>query len=52
MNSIKHLWGKIEKLISIKCPTENCKGRLKIKMLDMQFDKLVYECNVCKKEFI
>jgi len=29
-----------------------CKVKMKSDMLDMQFDKLVYQCPKCKKEWI
>jgi hypothetical protein len=32
------------------CP--DCKGKMTVAFLDMQFDKLVYECVDCKKLWI
>ncbi len=37
-------------LLSNKCP--KCNGKLNGKMIDMQFDKLIYECKDCKKLWI
>jgi len=36
--------------LSHKCP--DCTSPMESTMLDMQFDKLVYECTNCKKEWI
>lgn len=33
-----------------KCPA--CGGDMKIEMYDMKFDKLVYKCMKCSKEWI
>jgi hypothetical protein len=35
-----------------KCPKCGCDGRLKPLFLDMQFDKMVYQCTKCGTEFI
>lgn len=32
------------------CP--DCNGFLEAEMLDMKFDKLVYKCTVCGKEWV
>lgn len=33
------------------CPKDDG-GKLKSTMLDMEIDRLVYECDVCKTEFV
>ncbi len=42
---------KILNWLSFKCP-DKCGGIIKVEMYDMFFDKLVWKCNKCKKEFI
>ena len=32
------------------CP--ECSGKLSGSFIDMQFDKVIYECECCKKQFI
>lgn len=47
---MKKIIEKIKDIFSLHCP--ECDGRMKCKMLDMQFDSLVYECSKCGKEWM
>ena len=49
MKTIKELI--LSLLFGRKCPDCN-KGRLKLHMLDMEYDKPVFKCNKCDKEYI
>ncbi len=44
------MFKKLIGLLSGKCP--DCNGELHNKMLDMRFDKMVYQCKNCKKLWI
>jgi len=50
MKWIKMKLREFRKLFWIKCP--ECGGRVRFVFIDMEFDKAVYECLECKKEFI
>ena len=40
----------LKHILSCKCP--DCGGDMETEMLDMVFDKLVYKCTKCGKEWI
>jgi hypothetical protein len=42
---------KFLKWLLIRCP-DRCGGMLHTEFYDMKFDKLVWKCSKCKKEFI
>lgn len=42
---------KILNWLSFKCP-DKCGGKIHAEDYDMMFDKLVWKCDKCKKEFI
>lgn len=47
---LKKIIKALKHVFCLKCP--DCKGDLEVKMLDMYFDRLVYRCRDCGKEFI
>lgn len=47
---MKKLIEKIKDIFSLHC--QECGGRMKSEMLDMQFDNLVYKCTKCGKEWM
>ena len=47
---MKKLLKKIKDLFSLHCL--KCNGIVKSEYLDMQFDKMVYKCTKCGKEWM
>lgn len=50
MDKLKTIISGLKGLFSPSCP--DCGGRMKALILDMEFDKLVYKCTMCEKEWI
>ena len=47
---MKKIWNWIRNLFTMRCPV--CDGKMKSVFIDMDFDKLVWECDSCKKLWI
>ena len=47
---MRKLLKKIKDLFNLHCP--ECNGIVKSEYLDMQFDKMVYKCTKCGKEWM
>lgn len=47
---IKKILKSIKMIFKLRCP--KCGGIMDWKMIDMQFDKNVYKCRDCGKEWI